>query len=137
MIQLGKPFQSRSSSHASIKIRNLANSRSRNIVQMRLLFLSLCLLLSSIQSLNLPRGAYIHIPFCRRRCFYCNFPVVVVGERKSTQEEQGLTYTALLLREMRSTFEKTEESLGELETVYFGGGTPSLLPVQCKSSIYA
>ncbi|MGK7927969.1 MAG: hypothetical protein AB4290_22475, partial [Spirulina sp.] len=32
---------------------------------------------------EIPRGAYIHIPFCRRRCYYCDFPVSVVGDRRN------------------------------------------------------
>jgi coproporphyrinogen III oxidase-like Fe-S oxidoreductase len=31
----------------------------------------------------LPTAAYIHIPFCRRRCYYCDFPVFVVGDRQN------------------------------------------------------
>lgn len=54
----------------------------------------------------------------------------MIGERPSSQQEQGAIYTSLLLREIRSTIK--DETLSELETVYFGGGTPSLLPVECK-----
>lgn len=86
----------------------------------------------SINSLNIPRGAYIHIPFCRRRCFYCNFPVVVVGERPISQQLQGEAYTALIVREIAATLKPDAGSFSDLETVYFGGGTPSLLPVECK-----
>jgi coproporphyrinogen III oxidase-like Fe-S oxidoreductase len=100
-------------------------------IQMHRCCLLLLGLFSTIFSLHQPRGAYVHIPFCRRRCFYCNFPVVVVGERQSSQELQGNMYTALLLREMEATIQSSEESLGALETVYFGGGTPSLLPAEC------
>ena len=100
----------------------------------RLILLSV--LWCSAQSLNVPRGVYIHIPFCRRRCHYCNFPVVVVGERPSSQQQQGEIYTALLLREIKTTFADANESLAALETVYFGGGTPSLLPVECTSKTH-
>lgn len=105
---------------------------------MKLQSLCLYLFVAVIESLNVLNnkvnngGAYIHIPFCRRKCFYCNFPVVVVGERKSTQQSQGELYTSLLLREIKKTLKDTHEPLCELETVYFGGGTPSLLPVDCK-----
>jgi coproporphyrinogen III oxidase-like Fe-S oxidoreductase len=103
-----------------------------HVIQMHRCCLLLLGLFSTIFSLHQPRGAYVHIPFCRRRCFYCNFPVVVVGERQSSQELQGTMYTALLLREMEATIQSSEESLGALETVYFGGGTPSLLPTECQ-----
>lgn len=80
-----------------------------------------------------PRGAYLHIPFCRRRCFYCDFPIEVIGDRVSTRERETETYVSLLHREIRAA----TSSLAPLspppmlETVYFGGGTPSLLsPLQ-------
>ena len=37
---------------------------------------------------GIPSSAYVHIPFCRRRCFYCDFPVFVVGNR-SRGENSG------------------------------------------------
>jgi len=89
-----------------------------------------------------PRGAYIHVPFCRRRCFYCNFPIVVVGDRPSSQEQQGEAYTALLLREMDLTLPAVyghppanDAAPLPLASVYFGGGTPSLLPISCLRAV--
>ena len=82
-----------------------------------------------------PKGAYIHVPFCRRRCFYCSFPIVVVGDRPSTQEQQGEAYTKLLLREMDATLHSWNGQDPPLSSIYFGGGTPSLLPIPCIRSI--
>jgi putative oxygen-independent coproporphyrinogen III oxidase len=71
-----------------------------------------------------PRGAYVHIPFCRRRCFYCDFPVSVVGDRKSGENSGTIAeYVEVLIEEI----EATPRSPHPLETVFFGGGTPSLL----------
>ncbi len=64
-------------------------------------------------------GIYVHIPFCARKCGYCDF-VSAVG----TKEEQTY-YIRMLLREIRSF-----EALGSLyrvRTLFLGGGTPSLL----------
>ncbi|HEY9878572.1 MAG TPA: radical SAM family heme chaperone HemW [Leptolyngbyaceae cyanobacterium] len=78
-------------------------------------------------SFPVPRSAYVHIPFCRRRCFYCDFPISVMGdnlrgETSGTVEQ----YVQVLCQEIEAT-----PSAGEpLETVFFGGGTPSLLSVQ-------
>ncbi len=76
---------------------------------------------------GVPSSAYVHIPFCRRRCYYCDFPISVLGDRlnihTSTSIEQ---YIEVLCQEIQIT-----PILGQpLETIFFGGGTPSLLPVR-------
>jgi putative oxygen-independent coproporphyrinogen III oxidase len=75
----------------------------------------------------LPTAAYIHIPFCRRRCFYCDFPIAVVGDKPPVGDRfhSIAQYIALVCREIAAT-----PSGGvPLQTVFFGGGTPSLLEV--------
>ncbi|MEO0757405.1 MAG: radical SAM family heme chaperone HemW [Cyanobacteria bacterium J06648_16] len=73
-----------------------------------------------------PRSAYIHIPFCRRRCFYCDFPISVLGERRRGESSGSVAeYVELLLQEIQVT----PVLGGPLRTVFFGGGTPSLLSV--------
>lgn len=77
-----------------------------------------------------PKGAYLHIPFCRRRCFYCDFPIKVIGDRSATQLTQTEAYVELLLKEIdiaSVTSASSTFSRQTLSTVYFGGGTPSLL----------
>lgn len=59
---------------------------------------------------------YLHVPFCRLVCAYCDF--VTVGGRR----DEIPRYVAALLAEMR-----LRPPSGELRTIYFGGGTPSLL----------
>lgn len=74
-----------------------------------------------------PSSTYIHIPFCRRRCYYCDFPVSVVGD-KATGSTSGTIeqYVEMLCQEIATT-----PALGtSLKTVFFGGGTPSLLAVE-------
>lgn len=64
---------------------------------------------------------YIHIPFCRRKCLYCDFLSFPAGE--DTQRQ----YLDALLREIRALGpEQTERQT--VRSVFFGGGTPSLLP---------
>lgn len=79
---------------------------------------------------TLPTAAYFHIPFCRRRCFYCDFPISVVGDRPPLSRQQPAVgfgtiaeYVEILCQEILAT-PKPNRSL---ETVFFGGGTPSLL----------
>ena len=73
-----------------------------------------------------PTSAYVHIPFCRRRCFYCDFPISVIGNRQRGETSGTISlYVERLCEEIRATF-----PLGPaLTTVFFGGGTPSLLSV--------
>lgn len=63
-------------------------------------------------------GLYVHIPFCQARCTYCDFNTVT-----GMGEDMHLRYTQALVEEWRS------ESLpqGSLASLYFGGGTPSLV----------
>jgi oxygen-independent coproporphyrinogen III oxidase len=64
-------------------------------------------------------GIYIHVPFCKQACLYCNFHF-------STNLALQNDYTAALLKEIEL---RVPYLNGEtVETIYFGGGTPSLLP---------
>lgn len=75
---------------------------------------------------DFPRSAYLHIPFCRRRCYYCDFPVFVLGDHKNGQNSGTICqYVEILCQEIR----QSPPSGIPLETIFFGGGTPSLLSV--------
>lgn len=68
------------------------------------------------------RHIYLHVPFCRRRCSYCDFSIAV---RRTVP---AAAYLEAIRREyalLRAAGEWDEEPL---ETLYLGGGTPSLLP---------
>ena len=82
-----------------------------------------------------PRSAYIHIPFCHRRCFYCDFTVVPLGDKVKSHQGTGSgmikDYLYFLFREILSIRHKAP-----LSTIYIGGGTPSILhPSQIKNLI--
>ena len=64
-----------------------------------------------------PAGLYIHIPFCSSRCSYCDFATGIY------QSELAERYVRALIEEIRSS----QFSGARVDTVYFGGGTPSLL----------
>ncbi|MDR7899092.1 radical SAM family heme chaperone HemW [Thermosynechococcus sp. JY1334] len=72
------------------------------------------------------RAAYIHLPFCRRRCFYCDFPITVVGDSPTLAESLIQEYVAALCQEIAHTPAEPPS----LQTIFFGGGTPSLVPPQ-------
>jgi oxygen-independent coproporphyrinogen-3 oxidase len=63
-------------------------------------------------------GVYIHIPFCKKRCIYCDF-------YSNTRLNRKDKYISALLQEMKMRNEYLEKK--QVNTVYFGGGTPSLL----------
>ena len=64
---------------------------------------------------------YVHVPFCVRRCTYCDFSIAV---RKQIPARE---YVDVILKEARG-IDARGVDVAELETIYFGGGTPSLLP---------
>ncbi|MEO0457985.1 MAG: radical SAM family heme chaperone HemW [Cyanobacteria bacterium P01_A01_bin.114] len=73
-----------------------------------------------------PISAYVHIPFCRRRCFYCDFPISVVGNQRRGETSGTIAqYVERLCAEIAGT----PVLGGPLQTVFLGGGTPSLLSV--------
>ena len=79
-----------------------------------------------------PRSAYVHIPFCHRRCFYCDFTVIPLGNNIDSLNGYGSKtvkeYLNFLSKEILSIKHKSP-----LSTIYIGGGTPSILnPIQIK-----
>ncbi len=66
-------------------------------------------------------GIYIHIPFCKSRCKYCDFFSTTMLDRRAE-------YVETLLQEIE--LRKEEISREPIHTIYFGGGTPSLLDVK-------
>ncbi|MBC7902846.1 MAG: radical SAM family heme chaperone HemW [Gemmatimonadaceae bacterium] len=64
-------------------------------------------------------GIYVHIPFCRKACHYCNFHF-------STSTALQNDFISALLKE--SALQQQYLAGSSIETIYFGGGTPSLLP---------
>lgn len=77
-------------------------------------------------------GVYVHIPFCERVCPYCDF--AVVGAREIAPEVEA-RYVAALEREIvarRAAF-----AGARLETLYFGGGTPSLFRAESIARVIA
>ena len=66
-------------------------------------------------------GIYIHIPFCKSRCRYCDF-------FSTTQLEKREAYVQAVIQEWQSHQPKWSQQ--EIRTIYLGGGTPSLLPIE-------
>ena len=66
-------------------------------------------------------GIYIHVPFCRAKCDYCSFVSVPIEEAMADR------YRRAIVRELES-FRGEKDAEHQVDSIYFGGGTPSLLP---------
>ncbi|MBC7909774.1 MAG: radical SAM family heme chaperone HemW, partial [Pyrinomonadaceae bacterium] len=76
-------------------------------------------------------GVYIHIPFCRTRCSYCDFATGAYEGALAAASVRAVS------AEIKS-FRQPEEPAKEVDTIYFGGGTPSLLsPAQVEQILEA
>ncbi|MGB1993246.1 MAG: radical SAM protein, partial [Flavobacteriaceae bacterium] len=68
-------------------------------------------------------GLYLHIPFCKKACHYCNFHF-------STSMRYADDMVAAIQQEIRL---RKQDAIIPIETIYFGGGTPSVLsPAQLQ-----
>ena len=75
-------------------------------------------------------GIYIHIPFCKQACSYCDFYFV-------TKHQQKSEFVDVLIKEITSK-KNTSYTKEPIHTLYFGGGTPSLLaPTQIEQILIA
>jgi oxygen-independent coproporphyrinogen-3 oxidase len=75
------------------------------------------------------RHIYVHVPFCRRRCSYCDFSIAV------RREIPARRYMTAVLEEHRLRVQGGEWDDEAVETLYLGGGTPSLLPPENVSQL--
>ena len=73
-------------------------------------------------------NTYIHIPFCERKCNYCDFTSL---KGTDSQIEKYINY---LLKEIE-IYSKEYDLSEKQDTIYFGGGTPSLLPINSLEKI--
>src|SRR5262252_2693417 len=72
-----------------------------------------------------PRAAYIHVPFCRHRCGYCNFTLVAGRDD--------------LIDRYLIALEREPSQLGqphEVDTLFFGGGTPTQLSAEQSQRLF-
>ena len=69
-----------------------------------------------------PLGVYVHIPFCVKKCAYCDFLSMPASDEVKKQ------YTNAVLDEIEDYRQYVKEY--QVQTIYFGGGTPSLLPAE-------
>jgi oxygen-independent coproporphyrinogen-3 oxidase len=89
-------------------------------------------------------GIYIHIPFCKSKCGYCAF-----FSKANPNKDVLERYVDVLCEEIKSSFHQKQEvqhivqdlqnklhMQGEKNTIYFGGGTPSILTINQLLKIF-
>lgn len=73
-------------------------------------------------------GLYVHVPFCRVRCGYCDFNTYTAGELRGVRQADYAEQAAEELRFGARVLEASGLPNRPAQTVFFGGGTPTLLP---------
>ncbi len=77
---------------------------------------------------HVPFGVYVHVPFCAQRCGYCDF-TTYTAEELGPGVSRG-SYVDTLLLELRLARDVLGGAVPPVSTVFFGGGTPTLLPAE-------
>ncbi|MDP3049519.1 MAG: radical SAM family heme chaperone HemW [Thermodesulfovibrionales bacterium] len=75
---------------------------------------------------ELSNGVYIHIPFCIKKCLYCDFLSVPYNDLLARAYTDALCKELILKKDIA----------GQLKTVYIGGGTPSILSEECFRQLF-
>lgn len=82
-------------------------------------------------------GAYVHVPFCRRRCGYCDFNTYTPSELGSPSLDATGGPAGDYLRALHTEIEFASQAIPArpIETVFFGGGTPTVLPPEALGEV--
>ncbi len=80
-----------------------------------------------------PFGIYVHVPFCRTRCGYCDFNTYTATELGGGASRES--YAGLAIEEVRFARAVLGAAAPAVSTVFFGGGTPTLLPAADLAAI--
>jgi putative oxygen-independent coproporphyrinogen III oxidase len=74
-------------------------------------------------------GVYIHVPFCRVRCGYCDFNTYTASEIRGVKQSDYAGQATTEIAVAHRVLQDAELPARPVSTVFFGGGTPTLLPV--------
>ena len=78
---------------------------------------------------NRTLSAYVHVPYCRVRCGYCDFNTYTGSELRGAKQSDFVDHVAAEIAIAENVLAERGDSR-QLSTVFFGGGTPTLLPVE-------
>ena len=82
-------------------------------------------------------GVYIHVPFCRVRCGYCDFNTYTSDEIRGVKQSDYAAEAIVEVLLARRVLESSELPIRAASTVFFGGGTPTLLPAADLAAMLA
>ena len=85
--------------------------------------------------MNEPAGLYIHIPFCASRCHYCNF--ATGGYEAELAQRYVAALSAEIERAGATLLNPSCSAMRTVDTIYFGGGTPTTLTVEQLANLIA
>jgi putative oxygen-independent coproporphyrinogen III oxidase len=77
-----------------------------------------------------PFGIYVHVPFCRTRCGYCDFNTYTAAELGLAPGASRSSWAAGAIAELQLARRTLGDADRPVQTVFFGGGTPTLLPAK-------
>jgi oxygen-independent coproporphyrinogen-3 oxidase len=80
-----------------------------------------------------PLGLYVHVPFCAARCGYCDFNTYTAAELRGGVRRDG--FARVLAAEVALQAARLGDDRRPVDTVFFGGGTPTLLPPEDLAAI--
>ena len=73
-------------------------------------------------------GVYLHVPFCKVRCGYCDFNTYTATELRGVKQSDYASQAVLEVEAARRILAESGVPARPAATVFFGGGTPTLLP---------
>ncbi len=75
-------------------------------------------------------SVYVHVPFCRVRCGYCDFNTYTATELRGVKQSDYASQAVLEIEHSVRILQQSEIAARPASTVFFGGGTPTLLPAE-------
>ena len=84
---------------------------------------------AAVDALSRNFGVYLHVPFCRVRCGYCDFNTYTAGELRGAKRTDYAGEAITEVGMARRILETAGVAARPVSTVFFGGGTPTMLPV--------
>ncbi|MFJ3321635.1 radical SAM family heme chaperone HemW [Curtobacterium sp. NPDC086286] len=77
---------------------------------------------------DVPFGVYVHVPFCRVRCGYCDFNTYTASELRGVRRDDYAGHAVQEIRFAADVLDRSGVPRRPVSTVFFGGGTPTMLP---------